>query len=174
VRTEFTHQDPGPSSRAYNDPTLSATEFLAAVMHATHQPIAVRIQAASALLPYTHPYPRPTNSVPPRCTIVIPPFEPRTPEHEAHEGDNRKSQSFSEIANNNPHPQSGDPGPSNMMRDPEPSYLPDYSAPPDPAVFEAALKYGYPEPHLCSYCGHWLTVTYPDCICASRDPSKMN
>jgi hypothetical protein len=44
-------------------------------------------------------------------------------------------------------------------------------------VFEAALKYGYPAPHLCSYCGHWLTVTYPDCICAdcsSRDPSKMN
>jgi hypothetical protein len=70
VRTEFTHQDPGPSPHAYNDPDLSAIEFLHAVMRAQHQPMAIRIEAARALLPFTNPYPRPTNSVP-RCTIVI-------------------------------------------------------------------------------------------------------
>ena len=64
--------------------------------------------------------------------------------------------------------------PVNLETIPSPQSLPDYSSPPDPAVFEAARKYGLPEPHLCSYCGHWLTVTYPDCICGSRDPSKMN
>ena len=65
------------------------------------------------------------------------------------------------------------------MRDPDPDYVPDYSLPPDPAVFAAAAKYGLPAPHLCSYCGHWLTITYPDCICGpgnsgERDKSKMN
>src|SRR5262245_57892217 len=55
--------------------------------------------------------------------------------------------------------------------------LTDYSSPPAPEVFAAAAKYGLPAPHLCSYCGHWLTITYPDCICrdySSRDPSKLN
>jgi hypothetical protein len=159
--------------KTYDDPTLSATEFLLAVMHDPRLPMCTRVEAAKAVLPYTSSVIR-QGYVAYHCRIIIPPFEPRTPDTEAHEGDNRKSQSFSEIANNNHHPQSEIPGPSNMTRSPEPSYLPDYSAPPDPAVFAAALKYGYPAPHLCSYCGHWLTTTYPDCICGSRNPSKMN
>src|SRR6516225_4551760 len=69
VRTQFTHQDPQPSSHAYNDPDLSPIEFLYAVMRATHQPMSIRIEAAKALLPFTNPYPRSMNSVP-RCTIV--------------------------------------------------------------------------------------------------------
>ena len=182
MRTQFTHQDPQPSSHAYNDPDLSPIEFLYAVMRATHQPMSIRIQAASALLPYTHPYPRPTNSIP-RCTIVIPPFEPRTPNHEAHEGDNGKSQSFSEIADNTCHPQSGGPGPSNMMTIPEPSTFIDYSTPPTPAELQeikAAINrlrpdlahLPVPEPHLCA-CGHWI---FGPCPLGERccDRTKLN
>ena len=170
------HTAQAPAPHLYDDPDLSPLEFLHAVYRDSSLPMVSRVQAASALLPYTHSAPRPVvqGYVSYHCRIIIPPFEPRTQDHDAHEGDNRKSQSFSEIANNNHHPQSEIPGPSNMTRSPEPSYLPDYSAPPDPAVFAAALKYGYPAPHLCSYCGHWLTTTYPDCICGSRNPSKMN
>src|SRR6516225_8857715 len=65
-----TRQDQGPSSHAYNDLDLSPIEFLHAVMHAERLPMSTRIEAAKALLPFTNPYPRPTNSVP-RCTIVI-------------------------------------------------------------------------------------------------------
>jgi hypothetical protein len=71
MRTEFTHQ--GPSPHPYNVPGLSPIEFLLAVMNAERLPMATRIQAASAALPFTTPYPRPTNSVQPQCTIVIPP-----------------------------------------------------------------------------------------------------
>jgi hypothetical protein len=49
-------QAPASIPHAYNDPDLSATEFLSAVMHATHLPMSTRIEAASALLPYTNSY----------------------------------------------------------------------------------------------------------------------
>ena len=70
MRTEFTHQDPGPSPHAYNDPDLSPIEFLQAVYRATHLPMSVRIAAASALLPYTNSSPR-SQTIPPRCKIII-------------------------------------------------------------------------------------------------------
>jgi hypothetical protein len=47
-----------PVSHAYNDPDISPLEFLLCVMRATHLPMSSRIQAASALLPFTNPYPR--------------------------------------------------------------------------------------------------------------------
>lgn len=75
IRTAQAHES---SLHAYNDPDLSPIEFLTAVMRDTHLPMASRIEAARALLPYTEP--RPANSFPPRCTIIIPPFEPRTPD----------------------------------------------------------------------------------------------
>ena len=67
-----------PTTHAYNDPDLSPIEFLLAVMHASHIPMSTRIEAARGLLPYTEP--RPASVPPPRCTIVIPPFEPTTPD----------------------------------------------------------------------------------------------
>ena len=70
MRTEFTHQNQGPSSHVYNDPDLSAIEFLQAVMHAEHLPMATRIDAARALLPFTEPAPRPVVQGP-TLTIVI-------------------------------------------------------------------------------------------------------
>jgi len=180
MQTESTHQN--PPERAYNTSGLSALQFLRAVMEATHLPMAIRIQAASALLPFTTPYPRPITSVPPAYTLTIPPLslEPWShicspwPRSTANDSQNP---SGSHI----PLSHGGQaPGPSNLRDDTEPpNFEPfiDYSAPHDPAVFEAAAKYGLPEPHLCSYCGHWLTTTYPDCICAdfsARDPSKLN
>jgi hypothetical protein len=179
-------KDPPP--HAYNDPSLSATEFLLAVMHATHLPMSTRLEAAKALLPFTNPYPRPTNSVPPRCTIVIPPFEPRTPHHgSADHGpspDPTRNHSQNLVSPNIPvthNLEAGDPvnlttipSPLNIETPSNTPFVPDYSTPPDPAVFAAARKWGLPEPHLCSFCGHWLTTTYPDCICADRDPSKLN
>jgi hypothetical protein len=67
---DFTRLGLGPQTHAYNVPGLSPIEFLYAVMNAQHQPMSIRIEAAKALLAFTNPYPRPTNSVP-RCTIVI-------------------------------------------------------------------------------------------------------
>jgi hypothetical protein len=94
---------------------------------------------------------------------------------------NEKSQSFSEIADNTCHPQSEAQGPSNMMRDPEPSYLPDYSQPPTPQELQeikAAINklrpdlahLPVPEFHLCP-CGHWITGEYD---CCRRELSKLN
>jgi len=101
------------ASHAYNAPDLSPIEFLYAVMRATHQPMSIRIEAAKALLPFTHPYPRPTNSVP-RCTIVIGglgPYDhgsaPKDPG-----GVNGKSQSFPPSASYNHQPFWTTPGPS--------------------------------------------------------------
>ena len=99
-------QAPASIPHAYNDPNLSPIEFLQAVYRDASLPMSIRIDAARGLLPYTEPKPARIPSSDVSCTIVIPPFEARTPDTEAHEGDNRKSQSFSEIANNNHHPQS--------------------------------------------------------------------
>src|SRR6516164_10808610 len=71
MRTEFTHQNQGPSSHVYNDPDLSPIEFLQAVMHAEHLPMATRIDAARALLPFTEPRPASIPSSHIGCTIVI-------------------------------------------------------------------------------------------------------
>jgi len=174
-------QAPAPTTHTYNDATLSPVEFLRAVMHATHQPMSIRIEAARALLPYTHPYPR--SVVPPSGKIVIPPlsYEPWSevcspwPREEGHADDPTRNHSENLGSPNIPITHNLEaPAPENLEMNSNPSYLPDYSLPPHPAVFEAARKYGLPEPHLCSYCGHWLTTTYPDCICGTRDPSKLN
>ena len=178
---EFTRMGLPPQTHGYDDPSLDPLQFLTVVYRDSSLPMSIRIDAARGLLPYTEPRPASIPSSYVGCKIIIPPFESRTPDHEAHEGDNRKSQSFSEIANNNPHPQSGGPGPSNMMTTPEPfPFIPDYStlSPEEIHHLKAiALKHGLPEPHRCSFCGYWQTRTYPDCICAgcsSRDPTKMN
>jgi len=114
MRTEFTHQNQGPSSHVYNDPDLSAIEFLQAVMHAEHLPMATRIDAARALLPFTEPRPASIPSSRIGCTIVIGglgPYDhgsaPKDPD-----GVNGKSQSFPPSASYNHQPFLTTPGPS--------------------------------------------------------------
>ena len=191
MRTEFTTQAPGPSPHAYNDPDLSPIEFLHAVMRAQHQPMAIRIEAAKAFLPFTSPYPRPANSFP-RCTIVIggiPDDCARAADHGsvAHSPDgspeqiNEKSQSFSDFANNSHQPQLETPGPTNIETKSYPPTLIDYSKPPTAAELQeikAAINalrpdlahLPVPEPRFCE-CGHWVFGYYSCCSAASR---KLN
>src|SRR2546425_12800396 len=82
---EFTRQGLPPQTHVYDDPDLSPLEFLQAVYHATHLPMTTRIEAASALLPFTDPKPRPTNSFPPRCKIIIGGLGPCSPSPETNE-----------------------------------------------------------------------------------------
>ena len=186
-RAEFTHQDPVP--RLYNDPFLSPLEFLLCVMHDEHLPMATRIQAASAALPFTTPYPRPTSHEP-RCTYVIPPLS-YEPWSEVCSPWPRSTENHSQ----NPDPATitvthdADPGdPQNLTRDPEPLPSPDYSRPPTPEEIreiKAVINklrpdlahLPVPEPHLCAG-GHWMFGPCPlgeRCRDSSlRDPSKLN
>ena len=183
VRTDFTHQDTGPSPHAYNDPDLSAIEFLYAVMRAKHQPMAIRIEAARALLPFTNPS---TNSVP-RCTIVIGglgPCDTARAQGPATEATENRSENLLSANTTLTHDQSTQ-APQNLTTIPEPSPFIDYSTPPTPAEIEeikAAVNrlrpdlahLPTPEFHLCP-CGHWITGTYPCCEALHpRDGSKLN
>ena len=171
---------------AYNVPGLSPIEFLYAVMNATNQPISIRIEAAKALLPYTHPALK-TQIIPPRCTIVIPPLEPRTQDHE-----------FCPPPAGDPtgnHSQNPDPASITVTRNGEavaplytettsnPPSLIAYSQPPSPSDLQeikAAINrlrpdlahLPVPEPHLCA-CGHWI---FGPCPLGERcrDRSKLN
>ena len=114
MRVEFSTQDPGPSSHAYNDPSLSPIEFLQAVYRDPRLPMSVRIDAARGLLPYAEP--RPASSPPSYVgrTIVIGglgPYDhgsaPKDPD-----GVNGKSQSFPPSASYNHQPFLTTPGPS--------------------------------------------------------------
>src|SRR5262245_53553885 len=72
MQKEFsTTQASAPTSHAYNAPGLSPLEFLRAVMDDPHLPIVSRIQAASALLPFTYPYPTPVVHGYDPCKIII-------------------------------------------------------------------------------------------------------
>ena len=173
---------PGPAHPC-DAPGLSPIEFLQAVYRDPLLPMSIRIDAARGLLPHTEapPGPRPANSVPPRCTIVIGglgPYDhgslPKDPE-----SINTISQSKSEIANNSHRPQSETPGP--LYTETNSNTL--YSEPPSPEELQEikaavhALRPDLahlptPEFHLCP-CGHWITGSYPCCE-GSRDPSKMN
>jgi hypothetical protein len=112
VRTEFTNQ--GPSPHPYNAPGLSPLEFLLAVMNSERLPMATRIQAASAALPFTTPYPRATRNQEPQCTIVIGGLGPCDHGSVAQDPDgvNGKSQSFPPSASYNHQPFLTTPGPS--------------------------------------------------------------
>ena len=180
----ITREGRAPQPHACDAPNLSAKEFLLAVMHDRTLPLATRIKAASALLPFTNSVPRPTNSVP-RCKIVIGGLGPydQSLSPEDPEQINTISQSKSAIANNNPHPQSGAPGPLYIEENPEPSTSINYSTPPTPAELQeikAAINrlrpdlahLPVPEPHLCA-CGHWI---FGPCPLGERccDRTKLN
>jgi hypothetical protein len=175
---EFTRIGLPPQRHAYDDPSLTALEFLLAVMHDARLPLSTRLEAARAALPYTSPFPSKVQGyVSFHCRIVIPPFEPGTPDHPPATDPTRNHSENPDFASKTLTHSDEAQALQNTEKTTEPSPFIDFSLPPDPAVFEAALKYGYPAPHLCSFCKHWLTVTYPDCICAdpsSHDPSKLN
>lgn len=169
-------------------PGLSAIEFLHAVYNDHTLPIDTRIKAASALLPYSHSAPRPTNSFPPRCKIIIGglgPFDPGAwpmvrvcpspgePKGEANESTGNHSQNLDPASKTIAQvPETGDP--ENIEMNSPPQTFPDYSIPPTPAEIQEmkavilALQpdadlSNLPEPRLCE-CGHWMF--YP-CKCVS-------
>jgi hypothetical protein len=174
-------QDPAPTTHTYDDPDLDPLAFLTAVYHATHLPMSIRIEAASALLPYTNSVPRKVQGYVP-CRIIIGGFgtDPSPT--------NEESQSFSISRSDNRHPQSEDQGPSNT-ENPFPSLNTEtssntlYSEPPSPTEIKeikAAINklrpelahLPVPEFHFCK-CGHWICGPCPlgeQC----RDRSKLN
>jgi len=182
MRTESsTHQN--PPEHAYNRQGIGPLEFLTEVMHATHLPMVSRIEAARALLPYTESVPRPVT--PPAYTIVIPPISYEPWADICSPWPRSTGMSSQDVSASSTTTIHGDDTKANvnLRGDTEPQDI-DYSSisPEELQHLKAmAHKWGLPEPHLCSYCGHWLTVTYPDCICGdyssrdpSRDPSKLN
>jgi len=179
VRTEFTHQDPGPSPHPCNAPDLSPIEFLQAIYRDRTFPLSTRIDAARALLPYTEP--RPTNSFPPRCKIIIGGLGPCATDPP--EQINENLQSFSVSADNSCQPSSEPPAPVNTETNSYPQTFIDYSTPPTPAELQeikAAINrlrpdlahLPVPEPHPCA-CGHWI---FGPCPLGERccDRTKLN
>jgi hypothetical protein len=173
MQTEFLHCGP-PSRHACNTPGLSPIEFLTAVYNDSSLPMSIRIEAARGVLPFVEPRPA---SIPSwnGCTIIIPPLmEPRTPDHEALPGSSG-NHSENLISPNIPITHSDEAGdPQNLET--TSSTLSFEPLSPDEILHlkTIALRHGLPEPHLCSYCGFWQTKTYPECICADREPSKLN
>ena len=170
-----------PTTHAYNDPDLSPIEFLLAVMHASHIPMSTRIEAARGLLPYTEP--RPTNSFPPRCKIIIGGLGPYTASPEPRSpADPTENHSQNPLSPNITLTHDAEPpAPQNLTTIPNTPPLIDYSTPPTPAELQeikAAINQlrpdlahlPVPEFHLCP-CGHWITGEYD---CCRRELSKLN
>ena len=179
----ITRKGCGPQAHAYNDPSLSATEFLRAVYCDPTLPMSIRIDAARGLLPYTEPRPASAPSSRVGCTIVIGGLGDHGSASPSPGQINSERQSFPLSASNSHQPQSESQGPLYTETPSNPPFIPDYSTPPTPAELQeikAAINklrpdlahLPVPEFHLCP-CGHWITGTYPCCE-RSRDPSKMN
>lgn len=101
------------SAHLYNEPDLSPTEFMLAVMRDEHLPLAIRLDAAHKVAPFTERARGSMNSIPPRCTIVIGGLGPcdngagtKDPAE-----DNGISQSFPRSAEFSPQPPSESQGP---------------------------------------------------------------
>jgi hypothetical protein len=177
-------QAPASIPHAYNDPDLSATEFLSAVMHATHLPMSTRIEAASALLPYTNSVPSKVQGyVSHRCKIIIGGLGPCDPAHGSASGSTEICSQDLNAASKTVARDGKAVAFLNIEKTPEPSPLIDYSTPPTPAELQeikAAINklrpdlahLPVPEPRFC-HCGHWVVGYYPCCE-HERDPSKMN
>jgi hypothetical protein len=181
MRTEFTHQDPGPSPHAYNDPDLSPIEFLLAVMHCDRLPMSTRIDAARGLLPYTEPRPACAPSSHVGCTIVIGGLGPCDPDPLP---GSTRDHSQNPFGAQIPVPRDDEPGdPQNLTTTSYPPSLPNYSDPPTPAELQeikAAINrlrpdladLAVPEFRFCE-CGNWICGPCPlgeRC----REKSKLN
>jgi len=168
-------QDPASASastlHAYNVPDLSPIEFLTAVYRDTHLPMVSRIQAASALLPYTHPAPRPVvqGYVAYPCKIIIGGLGPGGPDDPTrNHSQNPNSPEITLTRDDDT------VAPLNLTRSPDPP------SPTDLLEIKAAINklrpdlahLPIPEPRLCA-CGHWLFGPCPlgdHC----REKSKLN
>jgi hypothetical protein len=176
VRTEFSDQGSGPSGpspHAYDDPDLSPKEFLQAVMHATNLPMVSRVQAASALLPYTNSIPRKVQgSVPYHCRVIIGGLGPGDGDLGSDPTGNH-SQNPNSLNTTLTH---GDDtvAPLNLTTIPDPPTSDDL------LQIKAAVDrlrpdlahLPIPEPRLCQ-CGHWM---FGPCPLGDRcrDRSKLN
>src|SRR5215472_5918058 len=126
---------PGPAHPC-DAPGLSPKEFLQAIYRDRTLPMSLRIDAARGLLPYTEP--RPTNSFPPRCKIIIGglgPYiaspEPRSP------ADPTENHSQNPLSPNITLTHDAEPpAPQNLTTNPEPSTFIDYSTPPTPTELQ--------------------------------------
>jgi hypothetical protein len=130
-----------PPRHAYDDPTLSPKEFLLAVMHAKHLPIAERIKAAEAVAPYFMPRPgesRYYTCVDYHCKIIIKGIPsdhplmrqgstPLSQESVIQDPDGRtpRRQSFSSSASNSSLPHDGDTPTPNIETNTDPP-IPDH------------------------------------------------
>jgi hypothetical protein len=195
---EFVRLDLPPQTHAYDAPDISPLEFLQAVYHDKSLPIAIRIEAAHRLLPFTEPRPPCSPSREPRLTIRIPYMSELFQGSGEPEGEPGSADDPTEIDSENlrsPYKTTaraediGDfqnlttmPEPQTFT-DPPPDYIPDYSTPPTPDELQAIkavvdhlrpdlAHLPVPELHLCA-CGHWLTFPC-DCSLVPRDKSKMN
>jgi hypothetical protein len=124
--------------RAYNAPGLSAKRFLLAVMHAKDLPIRDRIKAASALLRIYGEH----EFEPPRLKYIIGgiPSEALGPcqSRPAMESTENHSHS-SAIAHKAPSPTMEKPGSPNIE-----------------TIIEEIRSGNYPQPTLCTICGHYM------------------
>src|SRR5215471_9895599 len=138
IRTvaSITREGRGPQTHAYNDPNLSAKEFLLAVMHDTTLPLSTRIKAARDVAPYFIAAPRPVAPI--TCRIIIPSLdefipgsgaEPRTLKELAKDPEqiNANSQSKDETRSDNHHARSETPPPYKTETNSYPHTLIDYS-----------------------------------------------
>ena len=170
----ITRKGCGPQVHAYNDPSLSATEFLRAVYCDPTLPMSIRIDAARGLPPYTEPRPASAPSSHIGCTIVIGGLGPcDTDRAQGPATDPTRNHSQNLVSPEIPVTRDGEAGdPQNLTR---------YSDPPTPAELQeikAAINalrpdlahLPVPEFHLCP-CGHWITGEYD---CCRRELSKLN
>ena len=164
MRTELTHQDPGPSLHAYNDPDLSPIEFLCAVYRDSSLLMSIRIDAARGALPFTEPRPARAPSSHVGCKVIIGGLGPCATDPP--EQINENLQSFSISADNSCQPSSEPPAPAKTETNSYPQTFIDYSTPPTPAELQEIkavinrlrpdlAHLPVPEPHLCA-CGHWI------------------
>src|SRR5262245_4859569 len=131
---------PGPETqrRAYNEPGLDAKRFLLAVMHDPSVPIHDRIKAASALLRVYGEH----EFEPPRLKYIIGgiPSEALGPcqSRPAMESTEKHSH-FSAIAHKGSSRMTDDPGSPNIE-----------------TIIEDIKSGNYPQPTLCTLCGHYM------------------
>jgi len=177
---EFTRKGLPPQVHAYDDPSLNPIEFLTAVYRATHLPMSTRIQAASALLPYTEPRPARILSSHVDCKIIIGGLGPVA---EALPG-STENHSQNLVSPNKTLTQVPDPlDPVKLREEIEAPFIPDYSTPPTPDELQeikAAIAQlrpdlahlPIPEPRFCR-CGHWI---FGPCPLGERcrEKSKLN
>ena len=182
----FTRNGLPPRTHAYDDPDLSAIEFLQAVYRDPRLPMSTRIDAARGLLPFTEPRPASIPSSHVGCTIVIGGLGPSpealdriTENHSENHLSARKTLSHGDEA--------GDPQNTETTSHPLP-FKPFLSTP-GPSFIDHTeflqsktiinklnpdlIPHLLPDQlHYCSCCDVWIAWKCPHTC--PHDPSKLN